>query len=72
MLALVLLFLAHAAQPIFGATPGKLPRTVVPIGYSGSASDCNARRFRERCLARAFRIAMTEKLSPAGHISNHG
>jgi hypothetical protein len=36
------------------------------------ANDCNARRFWERCLARAFRIAMTDKLSRAGHISDHG
>ncbi|MEH2520035.1 hypothetical protein V1279_005608 [Bradyrhizobium sp. AZCC 1610] len=28
--------------------------------------------FKERCLARAFRIAMTDKLSRAENISYHG
>ena len=34
VLALVLLFSGERAEPIFsfGATPGKLPKTVVPIG----------------------------------------
>jgi hypothetical protein len=34
MLALVFVVSGRAAEPIFGTTPGKLPKTVVPIGYS--------------------------------------
>jgi aminopeptidase N len=40
--------------------------------FALTANDCNALRFGERCLARAFRIAMTDKLSDAGHLSDHG